>query len=110
MMGPAAPRVERSTAEDTAARAPAIVLSQSMSSFGLGSTVIAVQYAYRQGTPIPLPVHQACGDTGQVVELRTVHTAELGADTLADARALLYAVFDDMTEEDWEHALGGVHA
>jgi aminoglycoside 2'-N-acetyltransferase I len=81
-----------------------------MSSFGLGSTVIAVQYAYRQGTPIPLPVHQACGDTGQVVELRTVHTAELGADTLADARALLYAVFDDMTEEDWEHALGGVHA
>ncbi len=45
-----------------------------------------------------------------MVELRTAHTAELEADVLADAKGLLYAVFDDMTEQDWEHALGGVHA
>jgi aminoglycoside 2'-N-acetyltransferase I len=37
------------------------------------------------------------------------HTAQLEADSLAAARALLYEVFDDMTEGDWEHALGGVH-
>jgi aminoglycoside 2'-N-acetyltransferase I len=43
-------------------------------------------------------------------ELRTAHTAELDAAVLAGARALLYDVFDDMTEPDWEHALGGVHA
>ncbi|WP_412539488.1 GNAT family N-acetyltransferase [Longispora sp. K20-0274] len=42
--------------------------------------------------------------------LVTAHTADLDPDTLAAARALLYDVFDDMTEPDWEHCLGGVHA
>ena len=42
--------------------------------------------------------------------LRTAHTADLDPATLASARALLYDVFDDMTDDDWEHALGGVHA
>jgi len=45
-----------------------------------------------------------------VTELRTAHTADLDAGTLREARALLYDVFDDMTEPDWEHALGGLHA
>jgi aminoglycoside 2'-N-acetyltransferase I len=45
-----------------------------------------------------------------VTSLRTAHTADLGADVLAAARALLYHVFDDLEETDWEHALGGVHA
>jgi aminoglycoside 2'-N-acetyltransferase I len=46
-----------------------------------------------------------------VTELRTAHTADLDAATLAAARELLYRVFeDDMTEHDWEHCLGGVHA
>jgi aminoglycoside 2'-N-acetyltransferase I len=46
-----------------------------------------------------------------VTELRTAHTADLDAKTLAAARDLLYAVFEDeMTEHDWEHCLGGVHA
>jgi aminoglycoside 2'-N-acetyltransferase I len=41
----------------------------------------------------------------------TAHTADLGAATLAATRALLDDAFaEDMTEEDWEHALGGVHA
>ncbi|MEA2132289.1 MAG: aminoglycoside 2-N-acetyltransferase [Solirubrobacteraceae bacterium] len=42
--------------------------------------------------------------------VRTAHTADLDAATLTAARALLDEVFDDMTEHDWEHSLGGVHA
>ncbi len=38
------------------------------------------------------------------------HTAALSPDQLAAARALIYRCFDDMTESDWEHALGGMHA
>ena len=48
--------------------------------------------------------------TGTVTELRTAHTADLDTATRAAARDLLYDVFDDMTDDDWEHALGGVHA
>jgi aminoglycoside 2'-N-acetyltransferase I len=44
-------------------------------------------------------------------EVRTAHTADLDAATLTTARALLDAVFgEDMTDDDWEHVLGGVHA
>jgi aminoglycoside 2'-N-acetyltransferase I len=43
--------------------------------------------------------------------VRTAHTADLDAATLAAARALLEDVFDgELTGEDWEHCLGGVHA
>ena len=46
-----------------------------------------------------------------MADLVTAHTSDLDAATLAEARALLYDVFgDEMTEHDWEHALGGVHA
>ena len=46
-----------------------------------------------------------------VTELRTAHTADLDRTTLRAARALLDAVFEnEMTDHDWEHALGGVHA
>ena len=45
-----------------------------------------------------------------MAEVRIAHTTDLDAATLAAARALLYDVFDDMTEPDWEHALGGMHA
>src|SRR4051812_46381624 len=46
-----------------------------------------------------------------MIELRTAHTSDLNDATLATARALLYDVFeDDMSEHDWEHSLGGVHA
>ena len=45
-----------------------------------------------------------------MISVRVAHTAQLDPGTLSDARALLYAVFDDMTEHDWEHSLGGVHA
>lgn len=39
-----------------------------------------------------------------------MHTADLDAPVLQAARALLYKVFDDMEESDWEHCLGGMHA
>ncbi|RAG85951.1 aminoglycoside 2'-N-acetyltransferase [Streptacidiphilus pinicola] len=42
--------------------------------------------------------------------LRVAHTADLEPDERTAARALLYRAFDDMTEDDWEHCLGGVHA
>lgn len=44
-------------------------------------------------------------------ELRTAHTADLDAATLGAGRALLDAVFEgEMTDHDWDHALGGMHA
>ena len=43
--------------------------------------------------------------------VRTGHTAELDAATLVAARALLDEVFaGELTDADWEHGLGGVHA
>lgn len=34
----------------------------------------------------------------------------MGREHLAAARALLFDVFNDATEDDWEHCLGGLHA
>jgi aminoglycoside 2'-N-acetyltransferase I len=46
-----------------------------------------------------------------VIELRTAHTADVDPDVLVAARALLDSVFgDEMSDHDWEHSLGGVHA
>jgi aminoglycoside 2'-N-acetyltransferase I len=42
--------------------------------------------------------------------VRLAHTADLDAATLLAARTLLYDVFDKMTEHNWEHTLGGMHA
>jgi aminoglycoside 2'-N-acetyltransferase I len=45
------------------------------------------------------------------VKLRVAHTAELDAGELRAARALLDDVFaGELDAQDWEHALGGVHA
>lgn len=46
-------------------------------------------------------------------EVRVAHTADLGATTLTAAHDLLMGVFvddDALTEADWEHCLGGIHA
>jgi aminoglycoside 2'-N-acetyltransferase I len=46
-----------------------------------------------------------------MAEIRTAHTADLDRETLEAARALLNEVFEgDMSDHDWEHALGGIHA
>jgi aminoglycoside 2'-N-acetyltransferase I len=45
-----------------------------------------------------------------MAELQVAHTADLDPRALDAGRALLYDVFDDMTEQDWEHSLGGMHA
>jgi aminoglycoside 2'-N-acetyltransferase I len=44
-------------------------------------------------------------------EVRVAHTTDVGADDLGRARALLGAAFDGgFADDDWEHALGGMHA
>jgi aminoglycoside 2'-N-acetyltransferase I len=46
-----------------------------------------------------------------VIEVRTAHTADLSPATLAAAQELLDDAFaGELEPEDWEHALGGVHA
>jgi len=53
----------------------------------------------------------AAGHGAAKIETWTAHTAELDAATLGAARTLLDAVFEgELTEHDWDHALGGVHA
>jgi aminoglycoside 2'-N-acetyltransferase I len=43
--------------------------------------------------------------------LQVAHTADLDAAVLDAARELLYDAFDgDLLPDDWEHALGGMHA
>ena len=43
--------------------------------------------------------------------LTVAHTGHLDGATLASVRALLDEAFDgDLADEDWEHALGGMHA
>jgi aminoglycoside 2'-N-acetyltransferase I len=45
------------------------------------------------------------------MSVRVAHTADLGAATLRAARTLLDEVFaGEITDADWEHALGGIHA
>ncbi len=47
----------------------------------------------------------------RMAELRTAHTAELNAEELQAVRVLLDEAFDgDVTDDDYEHALGGMHA
>jgi len=45
-----------------------------------------------------------------VADLQIAHTADLDPGVLRAGRALLCDVFDDMTDDDWEHSLGGMHA
>lgn len=42
--------------------------------------------------------------------VQLAHTHELNDPVLRLARRLLYTTFADMTDHDWSHALGGVHA
>jgi aminoglycoside 2'-N-acetyltransferase I len=46
-----------------------------------------------------------------MAEIRTAHTADLDASALEGIRALLGHVFEgELSDHDWEHALGGMHA
>jgi aminoglycoside 2'-N-acetyltransferase I len=46
-----------------------------------------------------------------MTQVRTAHTADLDSATLTAARRLLHAVFEgDFGDDDWDHALGGMHA
>jgi aminoglycoside 2'-N-acetyltransferase I len=46
-----------------------------------------------------------------MADVVTSHTAELDASALYDVRVLLDAAFDgELTDDDWDHTLGGIHA
>ena len=45
-----------------------------------------------------------------MAQVQTAHTAELDPAALDAAHVLLADVFPDLTDHDWDHALGGVHA
>ena len=46
-----------------------------------------------------------------MADLRIAHTADLDSADIKAARALLDDVFaGEMTDDDWEHGLGGIHA
>src|SRR3954467_4708596 len=45
-----------------------------------------------------------------MAEVRTAHTAALSKAELRKIRLLLGDVFDDLTDDDYEHSLGGIHA
>lgn len=45
-----------------------------------------------------------------MTDVHVAHTSQLDPADLAAARALLADAFDDLGEDDWEHALGGMHA
>ena len=42
--------------------------------------------------------------------ISVAHTADLSPAVRWAARDLLFEVFDDMTDEDWDHSCGGMHA
>lgn len=47
----------------------------------------------------------------QVHTARLVHTSDLDNETRQDAHAMLVAAYDgQFTDDDWDHALGGMHA
>lgn len=69
---------------------------------------VAGEFSQRRAGSVPAA---GCPSEDALIEVRTAHTADLPAATLAAVRALLDAVFEgDMSDHDWEHALGGVHA
>ena len=43
-------------------------------------------------------------------DVRRCHTSDLTAAELRQIRGLLDLAFDDFTEDDWQHGLGGTHA
>src|SRR5688500_3485258 len=45
-----------------------------------------------------------------MTDVHVAHTAQLDPADLAAARALVADAFDDLGDDDWEHALGGMHA
>ena len=45
-----------------------------------------------------------------VTELRTAHTADLGASTTSAIRDLMNAVFDGVSDDTFDNTLGGLHA
>ena len=56
------------------------------------------------------PVRAHLRQMPSVTELRTAHTADLDASTLSAIRDLMNAVFNSVSDDTFDNALGGVHA
>jgi aminoglycoside 2'-N-acetyltransferase I len=77
--------------------------------FSLRAAVLALRERGR--TAAPAQSRPDGCDDHTVTDVGMAHTADLDAATLRKARSLLEAVFGgDLSEHDWDHALGGVHA
>ncbi|MDA3644492.1 GNAT family N-acetyltransferase [Saccharopolyspora indica] len=44
-----------------------------------------------------------------MTDIRAAHTADLDPITTKAVRTLLWDVFEEMPEQDWDHCLGGIH-
>ncbi|MEV4738811.1 GNAT family N-acetyltransferase [Streptomyces sp. NPDC049555] len=44
------------------------------------------------------------------IRIRSAHTCDLTAAELDAVRSLLDTAFDDFTDDDWDHTVGGMHA
>jgi aminoglycoside 2'-N-acetyltransferase I len=67
---------------------------------------------YRQSTATVPDVGTPTTETHATTSITylTGHTADVDAAVLAGGRALMDQAFDDFTDADWEHSVGGVHA
>ena len=59
---------------------------------------------------LPRPVLPDRGGGPGMTELRTAHTADLGAAEKAAIRSLMDAAFDGVSDDTFDNVLGGVHA
>ena len=58
-----------------------------------------------------MKVHELTLDSGAPLRRYVAHTAGIDPTLLRRCRDLLDIVFDgDLTEADWEHAVGGIHS
>ena len=65
----------------------------------------------RRGTLLCVQEHELTSDAGASLRRYLAHTGEIDPALLRACRGLLEVAFEgDLTEADWEHALGGMHS
>ena len=80
-------------------------------SMGSGYDSSSARSADPRATLPAVEVRELALDSGVVLRGHLGHTGEIDSALLEDCRVLLHAVFvGDMTEADWEHAVGDMHS
>jgi hypothetical protein len=86
-------------------------LNRTSAAGGGADPVAADDHCRVRQRPAPVASMTGAGRMVPVTDVHTAHTADLDTATLHSARTLLHDAFaGDLTDHDWEHALGGVHA